>query len=125
MVTSAFANIADGRYLLTLVKAPDTFEVPPGDEGGPITAGANHPGVIAIGDLDPWTFTANKNDAILLNIGEPILSEVDPGSTRGSACSDRTARSWDRRVAREPHRSTDGAADGDLHRRGHQCVRQR
>ena len=79
VVTSAFANIAEGQYLLTLVKAPGTFEVPIGDAGGPITAGDNHPGVIAIGDLDPWTFTANRNDAIVLRIGEPLLTEVDPG----------------------------------------------
>ena len=44
-----------------------------------MTPGLNHPGRIVLGDLDPWTFTANKNDAIVLNIGEPIEGEVDPG----------------------------------------------
>ena len=79
MVTSAFVNVDDGHYLLTLVKVPGAFDVPPGDEGGPITRSAADRGDIAIGDLDPWTFTANTGNPIALSIGETMIGEVDPG----------------------------------------------
>jgi hypothetical protein len=72
-------NDATGSYRLTLAKIPGTFEVPVGDEGGPMTNGANHAGVIHIGDLDQWSFHANKDDTIALSIGEVLVSEVDPG----------------------------------------------
>ena len=73
------ASTGTGSYVLTLVKIPGAFVVPPGDEGGAMGAGLNHQGVIARGDLDPWTFTASKDDSIVLNIGEPLVGEVDPG----------------------------------------------
>ena len=63
VVTSAFVNVDDGHYLLTLVKVPGAFDVPPGDEGGPITRTAADRGDIALGDLDPWTFTAASGNA--------------------------------------------------------------
>jgi hypothetical protein len=56
--------------MLTLAKVPGTFVVPAGDEGGPMTNGANHPGYIHRGDQDQWTFTANAGDNINLSIGE-------------------------------------------------------
>jgi hypothetical protein len=59
-----------GDYLLTLARTPGTFVVPPGDHGGAMTNGANHPGTIHRADLDQWTFTANAGDAISLSIGE-------------------------------------------------------
>jgi hypothetical protein len=68
-----------GNYLLRLVKTPGAVVVPTGDEGGPLTNGGNHAGVIQVGDLDPWTFDASKNDSILLKIGEVFTSETDPG----------------------------------------------
>ena len=39
-------NDATGSYRLTLAKAPGTFVVPAGDQGGAMTNGANHPGHI-------------------------------------------------------------------------------
>src|SRR5439155_1557465 len=57
---------AAGNYVLRLVKTPGAVVVSPGDEGGPLTNGANHAGVIEVGDLDPWTFQASQNDAIVL-----------------------------------------------------------
>ncbi len=59
-----------GTYGLTLALTPAAFVVPADDEGGPLTNGQNHPGVIHLGDLDQWTFTANAGDAIALSIGE-------------------------------------------------------
>src|SRR5262245_16437154 len=65
-----------GSYILTLAQTPASFIVPPGDEGGPMTNGANHAGQITLGDLDQWTFTANQGDSISLSIGV-----VDPNAT--------------------------------------------
>ena len=63
LVTSAFANT--GSYVLTLVKIPGAFIVPPGDEGGPMTAGLNHPGSLPAatwtpGPLPPTRTTASS-----------------------------------------------------------------
>ena len=79
VISSFTVNANPGSYSLRLAKLPGTIVVPDGDEGGPMTNGANHAGVIPVGDLDPWTFTATKNDAIVLNIGEVFVGEVDPG----------------------------------------------
>jgi hypothetical protein len=68
-----------GEYLLTLAKTPGPFVVPPGDEGGPMTNGANHPGKIHPRDLDQWSFTASKDDAISVSIGEILAGGADPG----------------------------------------------
>jgi len=68
---------ATGTYLLTLAKSHTPYVVPPGDEGGPMTNGLNHPGTIHVGDLDMWTFTANQNDWISLALGEQT-SGTDP-----------------------------------------------
>jgi hypothetical protein len=67
-----------GDYILTMVKTNAALTVPIGDEGGPMTNGANHAGVITVGDLDGWTFTAAKDDYIALSIGEVLESEIDP-----------------------------------------------
>ena len=41
----------------------------PGDEGGPLTNGANATGTITLGDIDMWSFTANTGDNINLRLG--------------------------------------------------------
>ena len=68
-----------GAYTLTLAHSPGTFVVPQGDEGGVITNGGNHRGAIHVGDMDQWRFTANRHDAVTIEIGEVLVSEVDPG----------------------------------------------
>ena len=68
-----------GHYLLTLARTPGIFIVSPGDEGGPLANGANHPGTIHPGDLDLWSFTAAKDAAISVSIGEVLGGGVDPG----------------------------------------------
>jgi hypothetical protein len=77
-----------GEYVLHLIQSPGTFNIPTGDEGGPMTNGANHPGRIGAltgqkieldpGDQDPWTFTANQNDYLSISVGEKLTSEIDP-----------------------------------------------
>jgi hypothetical protein len=61
-----------------MVKTNAALTVPNTDEGGPMTNGANHTGLITVGDLDGWTFTAAKDDYIIVSVGEVLQSEVDP-----------------------------------------------
>jgi hypothetical protein len=68
-----------GNYILTMVKTNAALTVPNGDEGGPMTNGANHPGAIYVGDIDGWTFSAAQGDYIALSIGEVLTTEIDPG----------------------------------------------
>jgi hypothetical protein len=58
-----------GDYNLHLAQIPGSFVVSPGDEGGALQNGASHPGMIASGDLDLWSFTANQGDTISLRMG--------------------------------------------------------
>jgi len=67
-----------GSYVLTVAKRPGPYTVSSGDEGGPITNGSHHAGVILVGDLDPWTFQATFNDNIVATIGEVLGSGPDP-----------------------------------------------
>src|SRR5947208_509737 len=52
------------------MSTPGAFIVPAGDEGGSLTNGANHDGVIDLGDEDIWTFTASAKDNIRLRCGQ-------------------------------------------------------
>jgi desulfoferrodoxin (superoxide reductase-like protein) len=45
---------------------------------GPLTNGATHTGVIQPGGLDTWTIAANRNDTIVVSIGEIEGSGSDP-----------------------------------------------
>jgi precorrin-6B methylase 1 len=71
VVTSGDAGVdGAGSYTLTLAKSPGAITISPGDEGGPMTNGSNHPGTIHIGDLDAYTFTATAGESIILGVGE-------------------------------------------------------
>jgi alkylated DNA nucleotide flippase Atl1 len=61
---------ATGAYQLVLAKAPGGFVVPAGDDGGPVTNGANQAGTIAPGDLDMWTFDATQGESFVLSLAE-------------------------------------------------------
>jgi hypothetical protein len=91
---TGFQQSGPGSYVLTVVKTPGPYSTSAGDEGGPITNGANHSGVIQIGDLDIWTIQANLNDSITVSIGKvsgdpnffPHIRLLGPdGSQLGSA----------------------------------------
>ncbi|MEP7345447.1 MAG: hypothetical protein ABI877_09270, partial [Gemmatimonadaceae bacterium] len=58
-----------GTYTLTLAKAPGSFIVSPGDQGGAIHNGTQT-GSIAIGDLDMWSVTATQGSPIMLTMTE-------------------------------------------------------
>ena len=110
--TVVVADSAIGRepshtdsYILTMVKTNATLTVLNGDQGGPMTNGANHAGTIYVGDMDGWTFTAAQGDYIALSIGEVLTSEVDPLFNPWIGSSVRRALSSVRRAALSPRRS--------------------
>jgi hypothetical protein len=59
-----------GAYRLTLAKTGDPVVVSAGDDGGPLTNGVMHTGIVSVGDLDLWTFSANRGDALVVRLGE-------------------------------------------------------
>ena len=68
LVSSAVINDG-GTYVLHLAQVPEAFIVPAGDEGGVMTNGGNYAGTNTLGDLDMFTFTANKGESINLRLG--------------------------------------------------------
>ena len=78
-----------GQYLLTMARSPDAFVVPAGDEGGVLNNGQNPPGSILRGDLDQWSFSANKGDDITVSASEsgtntafvPLIQLIGPDGT--------------------------------------------
>ncbi len=59
-----------GTYRLMAAQLQGSLIVSPGDQGGPITNGANNTGNHSVGDLDLWSFSATLGDAITIAIGE-------------------------------------------------------
>ncbi|MCG8311730.1 MAG: thrombospondin type 3 repeat-containing protein [Pseudomonadales bacterium] len=57
-------------YELFLYVASKAFIVPTGDEGGVLLNGAAHAGDIHLGDIDVWSFTADTQDTVLLQVAE-------------------------------------------------------
>ena len=68
LVSDAYGG-QSGTYELHLAQVPEAFIVPAGDEGGAMTNGGNYDGTNTLGDLDMFTFTANKGDSINLRLG--------------------------------------------------------
>jgi len=85
VVVSDNSGLLTNAYRLTLAKTGSPVLVSPGDEGGPLTNGVMHTGVIDVGDLDVWTVTATAGQSIVVRIGEtnnvafsPQLRLYDP-----------------------------------------------
>jgi hypothetical protein len=80
VVVSTFdnSNDATGLYRLTLARTPGSFVVPVGDEGGALVNGVATPGVIHLGDIDQWTFTASQGSTLTVSISE-VVQVPDPG----------------------------------------------
>ena len=68
LVSSSSAG-GTGTYVLNLAQMPESFIVPSGDQGGPMTNGGAYPGTITLGDQQMWTFTANAGDSISVRLG--------------------------------------------------------
>ncbi len=69
VLVSSYSAGGTGTYVLHLAQMPEPFIVPAGDEGGPLTNGADATGTITLGDLDMWSFTGNAGDSINLGLG--------------------------------------------------------
>jgi hypothetical protein len=70
VVISAWHAGGAGTYKLYFAKAPSTFIVPPGDDGGALINGGSRSGTINRGDLDLWSFVAYSGQAISLRCSE-------------------------------------------------------
>jgi choice-of-anchor C domain-containing protein len=77
VVVNSYYDNGAGSYWLNLAKAPGTFVVSPGDEGGTLTNGAAYAGTLPTGDLDMWTFNANSGDSIILQMGAIVRSNAN------------------------------------------------
>jgi hypothetical protein len=69
LIASAYYLNDSGGYTLSLAKAPGLITIPPADEGGPMTNGWRHTGVLEVGDLDTWSFAAAIGESIVLRAG--------------------------------------------------------
>lgn len=82
VVASSYYLNGAGAYQLTLGKSPGSMLTAPGDEGGGLTSGYRHTGVIDIGDLDQYNFAAQNGDTIVLRMGAttftPLLRVFGP-----------------------------------------------
>lgn len=65
------SELADGlgTYTLHTARVPAPVNVSDGDEGGPLTNGASHPGELPRGDVDLWTLEAQPGDTVALRVG--------------------------------------------------------
>ncbi len=83
LVASSYLINGSGSYTLNLAQAPEPFVVSPGDEGGVLTNGALNVAILALGDMDMWSFTANAGDSIQLRVGTagftPRIDLYGPG----------------------------------------------
>jgi FG-GAP-like repeat len=69
VITSYIAGGA-GTYELYFAKAPSTFVVPPGDDGGSLINAGSKIGTINLGDLDLWSFVAYSGQTVSLRCGK-------------------------------------------------------
>lgn len=90
LVVGNYYASGTGAYRLSLVHAPSPIQTSSGDEGGPLTNGATHPGTLQVGDLDAWTFDATAGSSAILRVGtggfNPTLRAYNPnGQLIGNA----------------------------------------
>jgi len=67
-----------GNYNLIFAQSPGNFTVPVGDQGGNLTNGGEHAGSLSVGDIDMWSFSANANSTIRLQVGEVGATNFSP-----------------------------------------------
>jgi hypothetical protein len=89
VVISDFSGTGSGTYRVQLAQLPGTLIIPQNDEGGELTNGALHTGVVDVGDLDPWTIPCAAGDRLLVQINEansapgftPLIELFGPDGT--------------------------------------------
>lgn len=81
VVVAGFTGDVAGDYVLRLSKTPGSFDVPAGDQGGPVMNAVAHTGRIDLGDIDIWTFAANQGATISVSMAEVPVGPgtPDPG----------------------------------------------
>jgi hypothetical protein len=82
------ANFPTGSYGIAVAVAGSPFNIPPGDEGGPMTNGFTYTGYLQFDDMDMWTFPASNGDYIYVRMGadtlatQPSLRLYNPAGTQ-------------------------------------------
>ena len=69
VLVSSYYQGGVGTYALHLAQFPEAFNVPAGEQGGPLTNGGSFSGTLTLGDQDMWSFTAKAGDNIVLRLG--------------------------------------------------------
>ncbi|MEE2732533.1 MAG: pre-peptidase C-terminal domain-containing protein [Pseudomonadota bacterium] len=71
VVKESTADVVDtGSYDLYFTSAGQPYITPPGDHGGPLTNGGVHSGSIDLADIDAWSFSAEANDTVLIQVAD-------------------------------------------------------
>src|SRR5204863_245879 len=91
-VASSVGGNSTGAYLLNLAKSPGPIFVEHSDDGGPMTNGWRHTGILYMTLFGSWSFDANAGDSIVLRMGaanfNPLIRLYGPnGALAGSAGS--------------------------------------
>jgi len=100
---SAVTPDGAGSYQLQIVQTPGGLTVPSGDEGGALADDTDQSGTITVGDLDPWTFSANVGERITLQLTKvtggasftPQLELIAPDGTRRRVSQGQTGATVD------------------------------
>jgi len=61
-----------GNYRVSLAKTGQPLVISAGDEGGSMTGAGSYDGMIDVGDIDAWTFTAFAGDLLSINVTELV-----------------------------------------------------
>gem|GEM_PF-1078088 len=69
LVASAVYAGQVGAYNLHFVRAPGSFVVSPGDQGGELVNGAIQTGTLNLGDLDAWSLSAQSGEELFIRMG--------------------------------------------------------
>jgi len=67
---TSFSNVQQGSYRLEALAVTKPASVAQGDEGGCLISGQIVSGFIENGDIDLWTLRANKDDVVIVELGE-------------------------------------------------------
>jgi hypothetical protein len=78
VVVTSFNPDAIGSYLVTLAKGLESYIVPSGDQGGPLTNDIRHNADLHRGDLDQWTFAAPAGRSVRITVARLLPGNLMP-----------------------------------------------
>jgi hypothetical protein len=78
VIVSSYDSGLDGTgdYTVTLARAPGTFAVSTGDDGGALANNVERSGSIYVGDIDVWTFTATQGSSLTVTMREGLAATL-------------------------------------------------